>query len=550
MGGRKREIRAAAAGAIAAAALLAGCGRDPAGTADASGQDSRKVLAAAPLANPCNGLGVQPVSLKPAPIPVLFGSVSQQRGADCLAWQTFIALNWKSDPNNPGSPLPSAPFGDPGDSAPVVWESFHDAAAVFSAANGSQLRASAGPNGVKALLRNSKFDGSGVALSGVGQAGPGYWLTSQKGELTYYEARMNKDEFMYITSNVYDLTTAAGQQACATAAGGFALPAGGGGDKDCNGNPARYGDDVGAIEIKASWLPLPADGSLNYRYKTSIAQITDPFGNTSQRIVALVGLHIVHRLKNAPQLVWATFEHVDNTPDASTSGWRPANLPANPNWNPATAPGAQFGYTYFSASCNVSTDRYGCAFNKPPAASDGATPFPCNAQGQPQGCYPYGAPMQIVRRVPVDSANANPVTAYVWSLLANTSVFNYYRLINVQWPQNPATLTPGAAPPLPNGTITPSSGTGIVANTTLETFEQASNSCVDCHQSAGVAQVGTSRGARLMGQPRGSALKARLTTGQEQCAAGPYAASYSFLFQCETTKRAPGQAAAAKRPGA
>jgi hypothetical protein len=481
------------AGAAAAALVLTGCQQ---GGSPAAAKAAAPALEAQAAASPCGGIGVQPVSLKPV-VPVLFGSLSQQRGADCLAWQTFIALNWIADPNNAGHPLPNAPFGAPGSTSPVVWETFHEATAVFSGQGRSLSAGGAGGLSLKSLVRNSKFDGSGVALSGIGQAGPGYWLTSQSGELTFYEVRMNQDEFMYITKNVYDLTTASGQQSCATAAGGFVLPAGGGGDKDCNGSPAKYGDDVGAIEIKAAWVPLPADGSLNYRYKTSVAQITDPYGNVSRRTVGLVGLHIIRRLKNAPQLLWATFEQVDNTPDAKGSGWQPATLPPNPNWSTATQPGPKFGYTYFNTNCNPATDRYQCALNKPPAGADGKTPFPCDSHGQPQGCYPYNARMQVVRRVPVDATDANPVTAYVWSLLTPNSVFNYYRLINVQWPQNPASLKPGSAPPLPTGTITPSSGTGIVANATLETFEQDRNSCMDCHQYAGVAKIGASRGARL-----------------------------------------------------
>src|ERR1700733_8497396 len=63
--------------------------------------------------NPCQNLGVTQVALTPV-MPANFSPVTQQIGADCLAWQEFIYLNWQADPNNPGNPnmnaVPSA-FG-------------------------------------------------------------------------------------------------------------------------------------------------------------------------------------------------------------------------------------------------------------------------------------------------------------------------------------------------------------------------------------------------------------------------------------------------------
>jgi hypothetical protein len=284
------------------------------------------------------------------------------------------------------------------------------------------------------------------------------------------------------------------------------------------GNPAIYGRNVGTIEIKAAWTPLPADHSLDYRYKTAVAQIADPNGGFSQATVGLVGLHILHKVPGAPQFVWATFEQIDNSPDDAGSGYTPPVLPPNPNQKPGP------GYTYFNPGCTPAGDPYYlCQHNQLPGT-------PCDAQGQPAGCDPYTAPMQITRLVPTDS-NAYTVTGYAWSLLPADSVYNYYRLINVQWPNSPTPVKPQSVTPLATGDITPSSKSGIVANTTLETFQQSQNACMDCHQLASIASPQNLTTILLAGGALHKVLPRDLVG-----ATAPYASDYSFLFVSETVR--------------
>ncbi|MFY8141547.1 MAG: hypothetical protein ACOVMO_12595 [Caulobacter sp.] len=492
-----------------------------------------RVAAAQAQASPCNVFGVQPVTLTPT-LPTSFASATAQLGADCMAWQSFISLNWAADPNNPGQPDPNVPassFGAPGDTSPKVWETYLEASAVFSAPQGSAktLWAAERP-AIKSLVRVSKQGATDLSLSGIRQAGDGKWLTSQAGQLTYYEVRMNQDEYQFITTNVFsgsDLTTYAGQAACAAGQngkGGLILPAGGGAtgatlDADCLGNPAKYGANVGAIEIKAAWVPLPSDHSLDYRYKTAVARVTNPdTGQTTQVTVGLVGLHIIRKVQGAPQFVWATFEQIDNSPDEAGGGFSAPALPANPHQK------ALGRYTYFNPNCTTATDpTYKCQHNALPGP-------PCDAKGQPAGCYPYSAPMQITRLVPVD-ATANAVTGYVWSLLPANSVYNYYRLINVQWPNSPTIVKAGSTVPLPNGDITPSSKSGIVANTTLETYQQSKNACMDCHQSAPIATPKPLRTALVAGRGTTKVQPKNLVKGSASLAS-----DYSFVFVSETRR--------------
>lgn len=506
----------------------------------------------------CKGTTSPTLVAGPSPIPQLCGKLapgttpslptqigSNQVQLNCNSWQAFIALNWQADPTKPGFPNPNAPwasFGTPGDVTPTVWESYLEAANVFG--NSGTLKGlwQAKRPAIKSLVRTAKL--GTLDLSDITQAGGGHhWLTSQRGDITYYEIMMNQDEYEFITQAGFDLTTSAGQQSCASQPGkaisdgpppppsapkrgGFNLPLGnvaqGWDDTDCAGNIVKFGQGVGAMEIKAAWTPLPADHSLDYRYKTAQAEIVDPVTKKVRTVtVGLVGLHIARKIFPKAPWVWATFEQIDNTPDeAANGGFSAPTLPANPNQKPTLA------YSFFNPKCTPATDpTYQCKHNVPPVRCE-----PGTAGTSAKPCDPYDKPMQITRLNPVD-ATANSVTAYVWGLLPPKSVFNYYRLINVQWPQAPLPSPPpgpGLRVPLTQGNPMPQGGAGgvtqIVANTTMESFQQSSNSCLDCHSFASI-----SPGKSLQGEVRKVAK-----TGAN--APAPYASDYSFIFLAETKK--------------
>ncbi len=505
-----------------AAAGLAACNKAPA--------PGNAVASASPAPDVCG-------QLAPTQTPALPSAIGQnQTEVDCAAWGAFIALNWKADPANPGHPDPAAQwasFGTPGDMTPTVWESYLEASAVFGGgANGAPLKGMwQAKRPAKQLFRTSKF--GDMDLTDITQAGSGdHWLTSQSGQITYYEVMMNQDEFEFITQDGFDLTTAAGQLKCATQPGkvisdspppykpdspkrgGFNMPVGsqpGWEDTDCAGNAKAFGAGVGAMEIKAAWAPLPADHSLDYRYKTAQAQIVDPTTRQMRSVtVGLVGLHIIRKRFPKMPWVWASFEQIDNSPDeAANGGFSAPVFPANANQKPSP------GYMYFNPNCDPAKDpTYGCKHNAPPVV----------------GTSPYSAPMQITRLRPV-GATANGVTAQVWGMLPANSVFNYYRLIDVQWPQAPLGVPPGPGlrTPLTHGDPAPAGGTDpqqIVANTTLESFQQSSNACMDCHVFAPIAPL----------QPQ--LLKGRngLRTLTKASAQASYASDYSFLFISETKR--------------
>lgn len=464
------------------------------------------LVLAGPLAAQSGFSCLKPPTISPT-LPV-DTPITSQDNFNCFGWQEFIALNWKASPAQAGQPDPSAgpsTFGEPsanGDSPAVVWQSYIADTQVFlpngappgpfgapaglpsvctegkAAASKTKLlapkkakdRFSTGyrvlqstskftPKLVTKLLRSSNLRSSqakGDDLSEIIQAGTHSWLTAQNQEITFYEVRLNEDEYNYI--NVNKLYNANCQwQAVQPGGPGVLLPAG----------ATQYGQ-VGAIEVKAAWLPLK-DPSLYSQYLTSQAVIVNPDGSCESAVVGLVGLHIIHKTPNAQQFAWATFEHVKNVPDASQA-----------------AAGGATGYTYYNANCNPATDPCKCAVNtQPPPCGTASTP-PCN----------YAAPMQVVRSNPLPNY-VTSLNAYVQGLIRKenpNSVFLNYQLVNVMWPSRNTTIPPGSPRPLTDGNAQPPLTQGGLANTTMETYFQTTKTCLTCHTAAPISS-NTSQGS-------------------------------------------------------
>lgn len=494
-----------------------------------------------------------PFTAGPPTLPKTFnnsGAIDVQISADCAAWQHFIYLNWQAAPQGQQIPDPTVPwtqFGSLAAGSTTVWQTYQPSITFFTPNDGP--RKWPPPLVLKAI---SKF--GEITISGIDQASGPVWLTGQNRFLTYYDVRMSPSEVAFAsTTQTGPLNTSSAQYACATTLpagknGGFRLPMGYGNDTDCLGNPATYADDTGTFEIKAAWLILDAKDPNLSRYLTTTATITDPYGKTTTQTVGLTGLHIIRRFPNASQMLWATFEQVDNSPDYNLS----TSTASDPR--PATgAPrNARSSYQYYSASCNPSTDPYKCVVNSAPQP-------PCSA-GKTSACTPYDAPQQIGRTTPLDF-HANGINQWIWSQMPANSVFQYYRLIDVQWPGNPAPqLLSGAVVPGVNGTTVPTNmvpnlyandpQTRVIANTTMESYVQAGSpqsaggplTCMDCHAYAPISS-NSSATATLNGvHKRFINRKAAALFGKPSTPAGSglpaddYLASYSFIFLNETIK--------------
>lgn len=437
------------------------------------------------------------------------GAEDSQFEVGCNAFQTFTYLNWRAKgqgrPNGGIGPnafgLPVSPEGV----YTTVWESYVNPDDLFKTPTALR-NARAAANGVRTLSATSKADGDDVHFSGFHQPGFG-WITSRNGDLTFFEERIDNDEAAYITQN--GLTSAAKQKDCAQS-GGLSLPDGTSNDHDCQGKPAKYGLNVGSIELKAAWVQLhnPAQYS---RYLISRANLVYPDGSVRKNVViGLVGLHIIRKMGPLQQLSWATFEQVDNDPDSTP-------LPSSPPTTaPTGSPTAAPAWTYRNTAC---TGPY-CAVNRKPT--------PCPAPG----CQAYTVPTQTQRVVPQSMFAYSSTQAFRRALTkagATRSVFFYYRLIDVQWPTNSTVIPPGATIPLTYGKARPR---WTVANTTLETYFQNQLACLDCHTGAAISngsRLASARGPVRINLVNPARLRQLMSSGGTTSTA-QYASDYSFVF--------------------
>jgi len=391
---------------------------------------------------------------------------NNQSQADCFAWQEFIALNWSVNP--------SAYFGAPRDFSPVGWETYMPINVLFPpggtkppswgtlvspqfAARFKTQKLLMNPTKTKLLTFTTKFAVDSTFGLNPDQAAPfdkPNWLGAQNNTNVWYEIKLNKDYYDFVIKNGY--YNAITQH-----------------DSVKNGIPLNfpqgvYNGPVGAIEVKAAWMEVDNINSPKWeRYKLSRATVFDSAtGKLRETDVALVGLHILHKTQNQPTWVWATFEQVDNVPDANSK---------------ATPP---YGYNFFNANCTSrqvnlnggGTATVGCTPNtSPPYYLSQAAPVP----------------VQVTRLNNIDPADAVPINDSMQNNIRKfypKSVFQYYELVDVIWSQilQPDKTKPIQAP-FPLNTSSMLSGARIVANTTLESYVQTTNTCFSCHKYSTIA---------------------------------------------------------------
>lgn len=363
--------------------------------------------------------------------------LNSQETVNCFAWKTFIALNWKASgsPGEPDTLFTASSFGDPGDYSNTVWESYSSLGEVFGLEETD--------TNARMMNRINKFGKnhfsqplSQDSLNSIKQA-KGSWLTDQSGNLVWYEIKINPTEANFIKENkLYQLDE---QKKYAHENGGVWSP-------------------VGSIEIKAAWRIIDKDSLDYYKpfYKISEALIPEIigfnrdhnpiFGNYSRQYIGLVGLHIIHKTDLTPQYVWMTFEHVHNAP---TEGEVDENI----------------NYTFYNK--NDSSLKP----NVPPTSYN---------------IDSLHIPVQVERiKSNSISEEIKKLNNKVHNLITANSPFSfwqYYQLVNVQWPESPVSDSLNRNKvPLYTGDMTPTN----IANTTLETYAQTTQ-CISCHKNAKV----------------------------------------------------------------
>ena len=249
-----------------------------------------------------------------------------------------------------------------------------------------------------------------------------------------------------------------------------------------------------AMELKTAWvksstLENPQDyitisGSIpNFVANATNTKMTvaaSPAANTVE--LALVGMHVVGTVQDHPEFVWATFEHVNNAPDA-------------PYYYLADD-GTTALHGYNTTSDFLFMDKGGAATNANVECMSenkaGAIVVKTTAKGQPV-CAGGIVPSNTVREYPwgslANDASSGTISNNTLLLSINNSVrsqlaagdarANYIQTGSV-WTTTPSA---GATAPIPNQGSNQSlnlRGSTNITNMTMETYTQGTN-CFSCH---------------------------------------------------------------------
>ena len=381
----------------------------------------------------CGGSPPQKVLLEPKPS---FSVIDfSDPGADCALWQTFFYLNWPAKKGLRGVPDEAARFGAPGT---TVWETFRTLETVFlpegrkpppwdlgllNASLAHDLGAEVASGDVRLLSRTSKI--SRLVIDHIAQTkinDPIFINDIKQADGNTLYDQQKKPVYYEIAMNraEFDYIFNNGLYNADTQAT-FA-------------STTNIALQRGTIEIKAAWKILtPAEASSG-RFHTARAFISGPL--LLPVTVGLVGMHVFEGGGYETVGLWGTFVQIDNAPVVG---------------KPITGP-----YSFFNPACQT------CPVNSTTTN-----------------------PTQVMQVFDAER-HAEDVNQRAIGMIQKydpKDVWQYYKLLNVQWsPQTFDFKTPVPVmlpmPPPPG-----KNNTNTLMNPVLETFMQQPNvSCVGCHR--------------------------------------------------------------------
>jgi hypothetical protein len=370
-----------------------------------------------------------------------------------LAWQAFIALNWPA--NDRG--LPDLKHGISDNTQWRIWDYWRPAGSVFKP-DGSQPdlwnRARQPAKGLRSFA-NTRHS---ISLTGARDnfeafTGP---LVDQYGKWARFEIRINREEFDYIVKN--ELYNQEGQAVFSQKETANVVQL-----------PLNADKRHGAIEIKLAWKELNEkdDASRFYTHELEVTP-SEPDAKPKVIRVGLVGMHVAMRTRSSPEWIWSTFEQIDNV----RSNPQPGGKRSTPSFVDPSYSGADFNVQPAKNAAFV----YGKLVKaSPPAATTWIESLTTT-------------PVQVKRIVLPPAPDLNPLddqlgavtkalNGEVQSLLGDQhSVFQYYELIDVQWPLHPsAPSVAGGEGSAPLSLRFKTPGEMIptfLINTTMETYFQ------------------------------------------------------------------------------
>jgi hypothetical protein len=240
-----------------------------------------------------------------------------------------------------------------------------------------------------------------------------------------------------------------------------------------------------AVELKSAWVK--ADGLDTSKYITMKAVIpkfnmTDKMkwvpDGSEEALLAMIGLHVVGSTAGHPEMIWSTFEHLENTRNAEYS-YTPAV------GEPKKVPQDNGGKWLLSATPpGPATEQ-----NQPVMFADGPNIVAANENGIGPGdtlrINPWGT-VSNADKAADKNTELIAINNSVRGQLAAGDARKNYILVGSTWtisgkpPRGPRTIGNEPFDPV-NNTGPNEVGTSQTANSTMETTSQTSN-CFQCHK--------------------------------------------------------------------
>lgn len=292
-------------------------------------------------------------------------------------------------------------------------------------------------------------------------------LLSQNGSLVYYTIVVNDVYAYFLTGNKTGGITPVASEFPTSAANLAAVTA------FASSKGVTFPDpNALTVEAKMSWVDASTISTPG-NYLTVSATVPDynktnasqwvPTG-TKNMTLALVGVHFVATVAGHPEMIWASFEHFGNTPNAAYT------------YTPTSGSGSVAQDTTGSWLFCVTNCPSGTAFNTSHAQVSGAdiVGSPAGSSITPsntQRTNPWGVP-----GVPGTASNTQIVSinSSVLSQLQPGDMRKNYFMLGATW-------TAGGQPPSTGLQV----GTNQLANSTMETYVQGGSNCFTCHVNGG-----------------------------------------------------------------
>ncbi len=306
-----------------------------------------------------------------------------------------------------------------------------------------------------------------------------YYITMVNDMYAYYLTAINDPKFKNNCISKQQFPTTAAERTCIV---NYAK---------ANGYPVPTDSNALTMEMKTSWVIADSlDNPQDYflmdamipTYAASSEVLWKPAGQ-QKTTLALVGIHIVGSVAGHPEMIWATFEHHSNTPNAE---YQYIN-----NKGQVQTVAANTGSWLFNA--DASTQPYNVAYINYNDTTQYLEASPGNhiAPSNTQRVFPFGTALGTVPNQQDTSASASnteliSINNSIMSLIQGKDIRKNYVFIGAVWTFG------GSAP---TGSIYPADstsggaiGTSVLANSTMETYFQSTTfTCFTCHSNNSLA---------------------------------------------------------------